>query len=201
MGYVGNLMISLFIFLLLIAVYSYIEKMEENGCACSEHPNRAFIKKFTAFVLLFLVFIIIVPTSLVSEQFGTTIAGIFTFVKLIFYVICIVYFFMIIDYTRFLVNEKCKCSEDIRREFIMAGSVVEISLFLLILMTVIVLPILFSSASSVFTNMHKYEKEFSSVVKNPYKSMKKIPSRLKQSKAVLSDFSSSVKKSFRRKYK
>jgi len=201
MGYVGNLMISLFIFLLLIAVYSYIEKMEENGCACSEHPNRAFIKKFTAFVLLFLVFIIIVPTSLVSEQFGTTIAGIFTFVKLIFYVICIVYFFMIIDYTRFLVNEKCKCSEDIRREFIMAGSVVEISLFLLILMTVIVLPILFSSASSVFTNMHKYEKEFSSVVKNPYKSMKNIPSKLKQSKAVLSDFSSSVKKSFRRKYK
>lgn len=201
MGYVGNLIISLFIFLLLIAVYSYIEKMEENGCVCSEHPNRAFIKKFTAFVLLFLVFIIIVPTSLVSQQFGTTIAGIFTFVKLIFYVICIVYFFMIIDYTRFLVNEKCKCSEDIRREFIMAGSVVEISLFLLILMTVIVLPILFSSASSVFTNMHKYEKEFSSVVKNPYKSMKKIPSRLKQSKAVLSDFSSSVKKSFRRKYK
>ena len=201
MGYVGNLMISLFIFLLLIAVYSYIEKMEEIGCACSEHPNRAFIKKFTGFVLLFLVFVIIVPTSLVSEQFGSTIAGIFTFVKLIFYVICIVYFFMIIDYTRFLVNEKCKCSEDIRREFIMAGSVVEISLFLLILMTVIVLPILFSSAGSVFTNMHKYEKEFSSVVQNPYKSMKNIPSKLKQSKAVLSDFSSSVKKSFRRKYK
>lgn len=200
MGYVGNLMISLFIFLLLIAVYSYIEKMEENGCACSEHPNRTFIKKFTAVVLLFLVFIIIVPTSLVSEQFGITIAGIYTFVKLIFYIICIVYFFLIIDYTRFLVNEKCKCSEDIRREFIMAGSVVEISLFILILMTVIVLPILFSSASSVFTNMHKYEKEFSSVVKNPYKTIKKIPSKFKQSKAVLSDFSSSVKKSFR-KYK
>ena len=201
MGYVGNLMISLFIFLLLIAVYSYIEKMEQKGCACSEHPNREFIKRFAGLILLVLVFIIIVPTSLVGEQFGNTIAGIYTFVKLIFYVICIVYFFMIIDYVRFLVNEKCKCSEDIRREFILAGSVVEIILFILILMTVIVLPILFSSASSVFLNMHKYEKELSTVVNNPYKSMKSIPSKLKQSKAALSDFSSALKKSIRRKYK
>lgn len=198
-GYIGNFILNMFIFLLLIAVYSYIEKMEDLGCVCSEHPNRAFIKNFSAFALLFLIFVIIVPTSLVSEQFGYVIAGIFTFVKLIFYVICIVYFYMIIDYTRFLVNEKCKCSDDIRREFVMAGSVVEISLLILILMVVIVLPILFSSASSVFTNMHKYEKELSTAVRNPYKSMKSIPSKFKQSKAMISDFSSSVRKSIRRR--
>ena len=148
---------------------------------------------------MFLMFVIIVPTSLVSQQFGNVIAGIFTFVKFIFYVICIVYFYMIIDYTRFLVNEKCKCSDDIRREFVMAGSVVEISLLLLILMVVMILPILFSSATSVFTNMHKYEKEFSTAVKNPYTSMKSISTKLKQSRAMVSDFSSNVRKTIRRK--
>lgn len=198
-GYIGNFIINMFIFLLLIAVYSYIEKMENAGCICSEHPNRSFIKNFSAFALIFLLFVIIVPTSLVSQQFGYIIASIFTFVKFIFYVICIVYFYMIIDYTRFLVNEKCKCSDDIRREFVMAGSVVEISLLILILMVVIILPILFSSVTSVFTNMGKYEKELSTAVRNPYKSIKSIPSKLKDSKAMVSNFSSSVRKSMKRK--
>lgn len=193
-GYIGNFVTSFFIFLLLIAVYSYVDKIEKTGCVCSEHPNRDFIKKFSVFVFLFLIFNMVVSTNLIVETLGETIAGIFIFVKLIFYIICIVYFYTIIDYTRFLINEKCKCSEDIRREFILAGSVVEISLLLLILMTVVILPNVFNSARFMFKNMYKNDKEMD-VVNTPKKIMKNLPS-LKQTKSAMKQLKQKV---FRKK--
>lgn len=193
-GYIGNFILNIFIFLLLTAVYSYINKMEEIGCACSEHPNRNFIKQFSAFALMFLILIMVAPTELIKKQFGDVVAGVYTFIKFLFYIICIIYFYVIIDYTRYLVNEKCKCSEDVRREFVMAGSIVEISLLLLILFVIILLPILFNSMSFVSENADSYEKELSTVMKNPYKSLKSISSSVKKSKSLSSLAKRSVKK-------
>jgi hypothetical protein len=197
-GYIGNIILNVFIFLLLIAVYSYISKMEDIGCACSEHPNRDFIKHFSSFALMFLLLVMVVPTSLINEQFGDVVGGVYTFIKFLFYIICIIFFYVIIDYTRYLVNEKCKCSEDARREFVMAGSVVEISLLLLILFVIILLPILFNSMSFVSENVHSYEKELSTAMKNPYKSVKSISSKVSKSKLLSSKLSSVMKRSVKK---
>ena len=104
---------------------------------------------------------------------------------------------MIIDYTRYLVNEKCKCSEDVRREFVMAGSIVEISLLLLILLVVMLLPIIFNSMSFIMGNAKSYENELSTVMKNPYKSFKSIPSKIKNSN-ISSNMKSVVRKSLQK---
>jgi predicted PurR-regulated permease PerM len=178
-GYIANMILNLFVFLLLIAVYSYIIKLEQISCACAEHPNKNFIKGFSLFALVFLGIVTFVPMGTIINTFGTTVAGLFAFVKFIFYIICIVYFYMILDYTRYLVNEKCKCSEDYRRSLIMAGSVIEIIILFLILLIIIILPIVFNSVSIIVRNMDGFEKEVSSAVRNPYESVKKIPKNLK----------------------
>lgn len=199
-GYIGNFVLNLFVFFLLLAVYSYIEKLENIGCACSIHPNRDFIKGYSIFALVFLIIITLIPPTFVIDQFGNVIASIFTFVKFIFYIICIVFFYLILDYTRYLVNEKCKCSDDMRRELVMAGSIVEIALMLLVLLVVIILPIIFNSITFVIKQVNSvgtYEKELSTAVLNPVKSVKSIPSKVKSASKMFSKFSNKSMKSLR----
>lgn len=192
--YIGNIVLNSFIFFLLLAVYSYIEKIENNGCVCADHPNKDFIKKFSIIIMVFLAVVIFIPTSLVMKKLGSVVAGIYTFVKFVFYILCIVYFYITIDYIRFLVNEKCKCSEDIRRELIMGGSIIEITLFLLVLFTIIILPLLFNSFLMISNNLNKYNDEFSTIVKNPIKTVKSIPSKLKSTSKSLSNVIKKSKK-------
>lgn len=193
-GYIANIVLNLFVFLLLIAVYSYIVKLEQISCACAEHPNKNFIKSFSLFALIFLGIITFVPMGTIINTFGTTIAGLFAFVKFIFYIVCIVYFYMILDYTRYLVNEKCKCSEDYRRGLIMAGSVIEIIILFLILLVIIILPIIFNSVSIIVRNIDGFEKEVSTAVRNPYESVKKIPKELKSVGKIVSSIGKQSKK-------
>lgn len=195
-GYIGNVILNLFVFLLLIAVYSYIVKLEETACACARHPNRDFIKRFSIFALVFLLVITFVPISYIIQNFGNVTAGIFAFVKFVFYVVCIVYFYMILDYTRYLINEKCKCSDDYRRSFIMAGSIIEIVILFLILLVIIILPILVSSVAVVVQNMDSFEKEVSTAVRNPYDSLKTVPKKIKSASKMVSSFGKESSKAF-----
>lgn len=183
-GYIGNIILNLFIFVLLLVVYSYISNLETIGCVCSVHPNRDFIKTFSIVAFVVLIFIGFIPTSVVAETFGKPVAMLFVFIKLMFYIICIVYFYMIIDYTRFLVNEKCKCSDDIRRELIMAGSIIEIVLMFVSLLVIIILPIVVNSVVHITQNMDQFEKEINQDMKSPYKSLKRLPSELKRAAKV-----------------
>ena len=187
-AYLSNIFLNLFVFFLLIAAYTYVIKLENIGCACSVHPNRDFIKIFSIIAFVFLIFITFIPTSVVLQMFGEQIALLYTLLKMAFYIICIVYFFMIIDYTRFLVNEKCKCSEDIRRELIMAGSIIEVILMLLTLFVVIILPLTVNSVLFILQNIDKYEKSMSKDLKTPFRSLKGVSSKLKKTKFNIKPF-------------
>jgi hypothetical protein len=187
-AYLSNIILNLFVFFLLIAAYSYVIKLENIGCVCSVHPNRDFIKFFSIIAFVFLILITFIPTSLILSSFGEQIALLYTFLKLMFYIICIVYFIMIIDYTRFLVNEKCKCSEDIRRELIMAGSIIEVILLLLTLFVVIILPLTVNSVMFILENADSCEKTLSKDLKTPFKSLKGVSSKLKKAKFNIKPF-------------
>jgi len=195
-GYIGNVILNLFVFLLLIAVYTYVLKLEDTACACARHPNRDFIKKFSIFALVFLLIITFVPMSFIIKTFGKMIAGLFAFVKFVFYIVCIVYFYMILDYTRYLINEKCKCSEDYRRGLIMAGSIIEIVILFLILLVIIILPILVNSISVIVQNMNTLEKDVSSAVTNPYQSIKNIPKNIKTASKMVNSIGKQSSKAF-----
>ena len=197
-SYIGNMALNSFVFLILIAVYSYVIKLEDVGCACSEHPNKEFIKQFSILAFIVLLVLIFLPPNFVADTFGNLIAGLFTVVKFIFYMICIVYFYMILDYTRYLVNEKCKCSEDIRRELIMAGSIVEISLMVMVLLVIMILPLLFNSVTYILQNFDSAEKGLGDAVKKPFKSIKNLPSKFKKASAMTSKFASRSMRSMKK---
>lgn len=195
--YIGNIIVNLLIFILLIAIYTYILKLENTGCACSNHPYKDFIKNFTVFALIFLAFMTFIPTNFLLVNFGSLIAGLFAFIKFVFYIVSIVYFYMVLDYTRYLINEKCKCSEDMRREFILVGSTVEVIILVLIFLVIIVLPLIFNSVSFIVSQMDNYEKEVSVAIRNPYKSVKTIPNKLSKSTKIISKIASTTKKGFK----
>jgi hypothetical protein len=197
-GYIGQVVVNLLIFVLLLAVYTYILKLENIGCVCANHPNKNFIKQFSLIALVYLGLITFVPMPTIIDSFGPTVAAIFAFVTFIFYIVCIVYFYLTIDYTRFLVNEKCKCSVDIRRELIMAGSVIEFSLIFLILLVIIILPIIFNSISIIVQKMSNVEEEVSTAVRNPYASIKSIPSKLKTASKLVNNIGQQSKKGFKK---
>lgn len=197
-GYIGQVVVNLLIFFLLLAVYTYIIKLENIGCYCANHPNKEFIKQFSLIALVYLGVVTFIPMTFIVEKLGTAVAGLFAFITFVFYIVCIVYFYLTIEYTRYLVNEKCKCSQDIRRELIMAGSIVELSIIFLILLVIIILPIIFNSISIIVQNMGTVEEEVSNAVRNPYGSIQKIPSNLKKATKIVSNIGSQSQKGLRK---
>jgi len=184
-GYIGTIVLSLFIYILLIAIYTYILKLERSGCECAKHPSRDFIKVFSIISLIFLPLLTLIPPNYIIINFGITIATVIAFVKFLFYITFIIFLFYTLEYTRYLINEKCKCSEDMRREFIMVGVIIEIVIILLILLVVILLPMVFCSINVIFENVGTFENKVASTLKNPYDSIKDVPKNLSKASRLV----------------
>lgn len=178
-GYIANIILNLLIFILLISVYSYINKLENIGCLCSEDPNRVYIKNFSIFYLVFISIITFIPPNYIEDTFGESVSYIFAFAKFIFYIIFIIYLYIVLEYTRSLINEKCKCSEDLRREFIMIGSIIEYTVLLIMLLSIVIIPLIFNSIFFIINKGKKFEKKISSSLKQTPKFASKVASRTK----------------------
>lgn len=181
LGYIANFIINLFIFILLLSVYTYIEKLEKVGnCDCAyDYPHLAFIKSFSIFALIFILFVMFVPPgTLLADIFGKEITSIYLFVIFIFYIVFAVYLYMTMSYTRMLITKKCECSEDIRRELIFAGSTIEMIIIVLMILTLFVFPFILSGLTIFFKNIKSVSKQIESNLKDPVKGVKSIPSQL-----------------------
>lgn len=106
--------------------YTYIDKLEKTGCACAEHKYRKFIKNYTIFAIVFIALVMFVPPGLVTKYFGEVGAFVFGGAKILYAIASIAFYIMVIVYARFLMKEKCKCSEDIRREIMFIYSILEL---------------------------------------------------------------------------
>ena len=97
---------------------------------------------------------------------------------------------MCMSYTRLLITEKCKCSEDIRRELIFAGATIEMILLILFLLTTIIIPIVLSTLTIFFENIKDVSSKVETNLKSPITGIRSIPKDLsklgKQSKNLLS---------------
>lgn len=178
-GFIGSIILNFLVFLLLIAAYTYILKLEQTGCACAEHPNRSFIKNFSLFAIGYLALITFIPIDAIISSLGPVVAGLFALITFIFYITCVVYFVMVLNYTRYLVNEKCKCSEDIRREVIMIGSIINIIYIVITLLILLILPILLAAVTVIVKNMDNVQADISESIRHPAESFRKIPGKLK----------------------
>lgn len=200
-GYIANFIVNLFIFILLACVYTYIQKLENEGCECvlaTYYPYIGFIKNFSIFALIFLIFIMFIPPgTILAEIFGKEMTGLYLLVIFIFYITFAGWVFITMTYTRKLITEKCKCSEDLRRELVYAGTTIEMILIVLLLLTTIVFPIILSGLSVFFNNAKGVANKIENNLKNPVSGIKNVPSELgkisKQVKGILGTTAKGVK--------
>lgn len=165
--------------------YTYIDKLERIKCACAEHPYKNFIKKYIIFAICFLGVTAFLPPTRVVGMFGPMYAMVYLAIKWIYVIATIVFFVYALQYVRFLTREKCKCSEDIRREVLYWWSITE----LVILSVLVVLPFLIvfvtgglaltiSSGKSALSNL---DKAVMMTAVNPVKGAKKARAEMARS--------------------
>lgn len=187
---VAIFILKILLAILLITTYLYIEKLETTGCECSEHPNRQFIKSFSIFGAIF--YIITVFVNPATLDFGSVFTSIYGVLDLVFFIMLGIFFYYTIDYVRYLINEKCKCSEDMRRELILGGSVIELILIVMVFIGSMLIPVTSTCVSSVIDNVAKTSSEIKKTVSNPYSAILETPKKLKKTASQFKNASKSV---------
>ena len=187
-SYIGKILYSVITIILLIVIYSYITSLEEKGCKCALPPNINFIKGFTIFSIIYLLFTGLVSDQTISDNFGDNVVLINKFIDLIFALVFIYYLYEVFRYTRALVNEKCKCSVDSRREIIMIGTVIEfILIFILFILHIIVVFIL-SAMFNVVQAVKDGSSDLKGVIRNPIGSISKVPGKIKSEIGTIKNY-------------
>ncbi len=118
--------------------YTYIDKLERIKCVCAEHPYKNFIKNYILFAIGFLIISAFLPPARVVGMVGPIYAIGYVIAMWVYIIATIVFFVYALFYVRYLTREKCKCSEDLRREVLYWWSITE----LVILSVLVVLPFL-----------------------------------------------------------
>lgn len=183
---------------LLLMIYTYIDKLEKTGCACSESSTRSFIKYFPIVAVIYLVLTMAMPTSALISIFGSSGSFIYMLVRAAFFILFFVFFVLVIIYVRNLIKMKCECSEDIRREVTYIYAILEVVLLSLSVIFVLLESIVqgaFAIGMNTVKTMAHDSSSVSDTVKNPLKAMRNVPSNLKTiSKSLKSSIKSKGKK-------
>ena len=188
LSFYSSMFIHFIFVILLVIIYTYIYKLENIGCECSDHSNKAFIKTFTIISLVYFFITAFIPMKEIAKKMGSVIVQLLAFGSFIFFLTFVVYIYYAFDYVRYLMNEKCKCSEDLRRDIIAIGTMISLFLFIILLFTIIIIPILISTLTNLFAKIQDFESEVEEVIKNPMKSIRSTPSRILNSTRDLSSF-------------
>ena len=188
LSYIAKILYSLITVILLIIIYSYITSLEQKGCKCALPPNINFIKGFTIFSIIYLLFTGMVSEQTISDNFGDNIVLINKVIDLIFALVFIYYLYEVFRYTRALVNEKCKCSVDSRREIIMIGTIIEfILIFILFAVQVIIVAIL-STMFNIVKAVEDGSSDLKGVIRDPIGSISKIPGKIKSEIGTIKNY-------------
>jgi len=193
-SYIINIINAVLIILLLVVIYTYLNNLEAKGCECATSPNSNFIKNFTLFAIIYLIFTMIIPSEFLKDNFGSTILFFKAFIDLIFYIVFVYYLYIVFQYTRYLVNEKCKCSTDIRREIIMIGSLIEFALIFILFLFHFCVVVIFSVVFTVIRELNDTSDNIRDVIKDPIGSLSKVPKKIEKDIGEISSYVSKTKK-------
>jgi predicted PurR-regulated permease PerM len=195
LSFYSSVIIQAIFAILLLIILSYIYKLENMGCECSEHPNKDFIKNFTIIALAYFLITAFISLNSVAKSMGYVVVQLLSIATFIFFLMFVVYIYYAFDYVRYLTNEKCKCSEDLSRDIISVGTMISLFLFLTLLFTIIIIPILLSTLSNLLNKIEDFEEEVEDTISNPMRSLRKTPDRIVSSvKDVASFVTKSAKK-------
>lgn len=197
-SYIMKLLYSLLVVILLVLVYTYITSLEQKGCECAMTRDNNFIKGFTLFAIIYLIFTGFVPEESIKNIIGPNMVFLYKFIDLIFVLVFIYYIYVVFRYTRYLVDEKCRCSVDMRREIIMIGSLIElvllVILFILGVVTITILSVLFTVVKTVSETSDNAR----DAIRDPIGSLSKLPKALKKEVDDISSYVSKTSKELRK---
>eukprot|EP00960_Hanusia_phi_P077160 768657-Hanusia_phi.AAC.12 len=120
----------------------------------------------------------LVSPKLIVENAGKAGAVLYTVLDIAFLVTAVVYFYQTIVYVRYLINEKCKCSEDMRRDLLMWGSIIEIILIVQILLLSMILPIIGECSMSILNTIDSTRDGLSNAIHRPIDGIRETPSNI-----------------------
>ena len=106
-------------------------------------------------------------TGSVNKTLSLILAGIET----VFLFVVGFYFYFTIDYIRYLINEKCKCSEDLRRELIMWGSIIELLCIVVVFLVAMVIPVVSNATLTAVESIPETKKGISKALNDPVGSL------------------------------
>lgn len=174
--YVLNFLMGLFGVIALGLTYTYIDKMEKMGCACSEYKYRDFIKTWSLIALFVVLVMMFAPLKYVN-QLSAKMGMAYMVFSALFLVVHVVYIIMTLMYINHLMKEKCKCSEDVRRELLYIWFILRALVIFSIVLFSVIVPL---TITSVATINHE-GKDIMAATTNPVNSFKKIPKAFKKS--------------------
>lgn len=192
LSFYSSLIIQMIFVILLVIIYAYLHKLENIGCECSEHPNKDFIKNFTIIALVYFFVTAFISLKSIAKSMGGVVVQLLAIATFVFFLLFVVYIYYAFDYVRYLTNEKCKCSEDMSRDVIAVGTMISLFLFLTLLFTIIIIPILIITLSNLLDKIEDFESEVEQTIRNPMRTFKSTPDRIAKSAKELGSF---VKKS------
>jgi hypothetical protein len=121
--------LNLIVLVLAVLSLTYVQKLERTGCACAEHPYRKFIKGWLyVAVVVFLLMLLANLGFAVGMKLNKTMAAVIGAFYILFGLATLAFYVLAVLYVRYLMKEKCKCSEDSRRTVLYVWSVVELVL-------------------------------------------------------------------------
>ena len=176
--YAVNFLMGLFGLIILGMTYAYIDKMEKTGCSCSEHKYRNFIKMWSMISFVVVAIMMFAPAGLVS-QYSAQMGWVYLWFYKVFLVVHVVYLILSLVYIDYLVKEKCKCSEDMRRELMYYWFIIRAVLIL----GLVVLPafITVGMTSVGMLTSASSSKDIFGATGNPIPGIRKLPKSLKKS--------------------
>lgn len=192
LSFYSSLIIQMIFVILLVIIYAYLHKLENIGCECSEHPNKDFIKNFTIIALVYFFITAFISLKSIAKSMGGVVVQLLAIATFVFFLLFVVYIYYAFDYVRYLTNEKCKCSEDMSRDVIAVGTMISLFLFLTLLFTIIIIPILIITLSNLLDKIEDFESEVEQTIRNPMRTFKSTPDRIARSAKEIGSF---VKKS------
>jgi MFS family permease len=131
--YLFRVLWNIILIALFLTTYVYVDKLEKTGCECSAHPYRNFVKMFPLYAVAYIVIFMFLPFNLFEAVFGPAGKLVQGVIALLFGIAVLVFFVMAFMYSRWLMTEKCKCSEDVRREILYYWSMLTILLMVVLL--------------------------------------------------------------------
>jgi ABC-type proline/glycine betaine transport system permease subunit len=157
-------------------MYTYIDKLEKMGCACSAYKYRDFIKSWSLIALVVVLVMMFAPLGFV-QKFHDGLGRAYVAMYFAFLIVHLVYIVLALKYLDHMIREKCKCSEDIRRELLYLWNILRAVVIFSGLIFAVIVPIGLTSVAT----LNSQGKNILNDTMNPVSGLRKIPKSLKKS--------------------